>query len=84
MKNSEVLLFAQNVACVRVAYGITQRDLSEKAGLRKLSRIADIERGTGTVNLEEVISICKVLGNVSIDSMLTKRVSLTFEFKDPQ
>lgn len=74
-------IFAKNIAKIRNAQGLSARELSEKAKLRQLKRVSDIEDGRARPTLEETISICRTLG-YPVDAMLFKectvRISINF------
>ena len=76
---TEYSIFRRNIARVRVVRGMSARELSEKAQLKQLKRVSDIEEGRGCPTLDEVCAICKVLG-YSIDEMLYKEAKATVNF----
>jgi transcriptional regulator with XRE-family HTH domain len=78
-KKVDYLIFRNNITKIRSSKGWTAKDLSEKAELRQLKRISDIEDGRGSPNLEEVCSICRVLG-YPIDKMLYHEANVTITF----
>jgi len=77
MKESDLTLFRTNIIRVRAFRGLTSRELSERAELRQLKRVSDIEEGRGKPTLEEVMAICRVL-EVSIDEMLYRQPKIQF------
>ena len=61
--------FRHNLKNARSVKGLSAKELSKEAGLRQLKRISDIEDGRGSPSIDEVHSICVVLGQ-PIDEML--------------
>jgi transcriptional regulator with XRE-family HTH domain len=61
--------YRSNLKKIRLARGLTAKELSEKAGLKQLKRVSDIEDGRGDPKLREIMSIAKVL-DVSFEAML--------------
>jgi DNA-binding XRE family transcriptional regulator len=68
-------IFRNNLKKARYLFEMSGKDLSEKAGLRQLKRVNDIEEGRGKPTLEEVFSICEVLKQ-PIDDMLKKESTI--------
>lgn len=52
---------AVNVATLRRARGLTQKELADRAGMRQ-PRVAEIERGDANPELKTLIRIAKALG----------------------
>lgn len=77
---TEYPILRRNIAKVRVARGLSARELSEKAGLKQLKRVSDIEEGRGCPTLDEVCAICKVL-ELPIDEMLYKEANVIVAFQ---
>ncbi len=75
----DVNKYRSNLRKVRMARGLTAKELSEKAGLKQMKRISDIEEGRGDPHLREVMSIATVLG-VSFESMITQDVEILIRF----
>lgn len=78
MKELNLTNFRTNLQRVRAFYGWSSKELSEKAKLRQLKRISDIEEGRGNPTLDEIHSICFTL-DLSIDDMLYKHPKLKFD-----
>lgn len=79
MPEIDFTLFRSNLKKARYLNEMTSKELSEKAGLRQLKRVADIEEGRGKPTIEEVYSICEVLKQ-PIDSMLNREGKIVIEF----
>lgn len=78
---TDLSLFRKNLIKVRVAKGVSARELSVQSNLRQFKRISDIEEGRGNPSLEEICSICKTLG-YSIDEMIYKEAIVNVSWID--
>lgn len=72
--------FRENIRCLRKLKDLTAIELSVKANLKQPKRIADIEDGRGTPNLEEVISICEAL-DITIDNAIHREIKVSYLFQ---
>lgn len=79
MPELDFTIFRENLRKARHIKEISSRELSEKAGLRQLKRVADIEEGRGKPTIEEVYSLCKVLGE-SMEMMMNKPGKMRLDF----
>lgn len=73
-------IFRSNLKNARKVLDISAKELSEKANLKQVKRIADIEEGRGSPSIDEIHDICQVL-KVSVDDMLYRnsKVILIFD-----
>lgn len=79
MPGIDFTIFRNNLRKARYLNELSARELSEKAGLRQMKRIADIEEGRGKPTIEEVYAICEVLKQ-PIDSMLKTESKIVIEY----
>lgn len=79
MSEIDFAIFRNNLKKARYLMEMSAKELSQKAGLRQLKRVADIEEGRGKPTLEEVYSLCEVLGQ-PIDDMLKKEGKMKIEY----
>ena len=72
--------FRINLRKARTIKELTAKELSEQAGLKQLKRVADIEEGRGSPSLDEVHSLCVVLGQ-PMDEMLGLESEICLRWK---
>ena len=61
MKTNLLIEFGQRIRVLRLAAGISQEELAEKAGLHR-TYIGMIERGEKNITLKNLVKIAKALG----------------------
>ena len=61
IKNDVLVCFGQTIRSRRIALDLTQEVLAEKAELHR-TYIADIERGTRNVSLQNIEKLARALG----------------------
>lgn len=75
MRQIDFQFFRNNLKTLRLAKDLTAKDLSERAGLRQLKRISDLEGGKGLPSLDEVYSISLAL-DISMCDLLFKELKI--------
>jgi transcriptional regulator with XRE-family HTH domain len=71
-------ILRKNLKTLRNLNDLTAKELSEKAGLKQMKRVSDIEEGRGSPSLNEIYSLSKVLDR-DICELLFKELKLKAE-----
>lgn len=72
--------FIYNLKAIRTSSGLTASELSKQCGFKQVKRISDFECGRCKPLLDEVNTICEVLG-VTMDQMLKQKVIVKYEWE---
>jgi len=78
MHEIDFAIFRKNLKILRRAYDLSAKELSEKSGMKQIKRISDLEDGRGSPSIEEIYSICHVLG-ISIDKIMFHELRITIQ-----
>lgn len=73
-------IFRHNLKQARLVSGFGQKELSEKAKLRNLKRVGDIEDGSGDPTLDEMYTLSLTLDQ-PFDKMLTGKAKVVLAWE---
>lgn len=73
-------IFRKNLVLARKVKDFTAKQLAEKAGLKQLKRVSDIEEGRGAPDLNEIFMLCACLDQ-RMQDMLFNEGELYINFK---
>lgn len=78
MQRVDFDILRHNLKTLRISRGITAKELSEKAELKQLKRVSDIEEGRGSPSLDEIYTFSLIFA-VSIDRLLFHELRITIQ-----
>lgn len=78
MQRVDFNIFRNNLRTLRMANGMTAKELSEKAALKQVKRVSDIEEGRGLPSLDEIYTFSKLFA-VSLDQILFQELKITVQ-----